>query len=315
MKKGFKRLGIIVLAVLATVAVFDFALGKTLDWMLPQISNQGDTGKTYYSLYDVDTPAVIVGSSRAAYHYVTQMVEDSLGMPAYNVGRSGCFYDYNCCVMNSILDRYAPEVLIWECDRNSFYVGIDDPLEGLYPYYGTNQWATETIREELPWTEQVRLTSRTYRYNSSVLKVLMRYMSRRSFVDGTQKGYQSLDPATSKKSLTLLTEPASERAISETKVARFDAILQRAEEMGVKLIVADSPRYQIASKDNPSAEMMKDVCRKHGVLYLENTEMQYFLDHPELFHDESHLNDNGARAYTEIVIGQIKEYCSADRKF
>lgn len=308
MKKIVIRLVVIVLAVLATVAVLDSAVGKTLDWMLPQISNQRNTGKTYFSLYDVDTPVVIVGSSRAAYHYVTQMVEDSLGMPAYNVGRSGCYYDYNCCVMNSILDRYAPEVLIWECDRNSFYVGVDDPLNCLYPYYETNHWVTETISEELPWKEQVRLSCSTYRYNSIVLTILLCYVSRHSFVESTKKGYQSLDPATSKKSLSLFSEPVVERTISEIKVARFDAILQRAEEMGIKLIVVDSPRYQIASRDNPSAERMKKICQCHGGLYLENTQMDFFLNHPELFHDEDHLNDNGAKIYTQIVLEQMREY-------
>ena len=71
MKKGLLRFSIAVLIVLASVAVVDMAVGKVMERMLPQISNQGDTGKTYYSLNDVNTPVVIVGSSRAAHHYVT----------------------------------------------------------------------------------------------------------------------------------------------------------------------------------------------------------------------------------------------------
>ena len=108
MKKGLFRFCVAVLIVLASVAVVDVAVGKAMDWMIPQISNQGDTGKTYYSLNDVNTPVVIVGSSRAAHHYVTEMIEDSLHMPAYNVARDGCFFSYNCSVINSILDRYTP---------------------------------------------------------------------------------------------------------------------------------------------------------------------------------------------------------------
>ena len=113
MKKGLLRFGVAILIVLVSVAVVDVAVGKVMDWMLPQISNQGDTGKTYYSLNDVNTPVVIVGSSRAAHHYVTEMIEDSLHMPSYNVARDGCFFSYNCCVINSILDRYTPKLIIW----------------------------------------------------------------------------------------------------------------------------------------------------------------------------------------------------------
>ena len=133
MKKGLLRFGIVVLIVLVSVAVVDVAVGKVMDWMLPQISNQGDTGKTYYSMNDVNTPVVIVGSSRAAHHYVTEMIEDSLKMPAYNLGRDGCFFSYNCCIINSILDRYTPKLIIWECDNESLYKENPDQLEDLYP--------------------------------------------------------------------------------------------------------------------------------------------------------------------------------------
>lgn len=72
MKKSLSRFCVAVVLVLAMVIVVDAAVGKVMNWMLPQISNQGDTGKTYYSLNEVHTPIVIVGSSRASHHYVTQ---------------------------------------------------------------------------------------------------------------------------------------------------------------------------------------------------------------------------------------------------
>ena len=80
MRKGLLRFCIIVIIVLLGVVAIDITIGKVMDRMLPKISNQGDTGKTYYSLNDVNTPVIIVGSSRAAHHYVTNMIEDSLRM-------------------------------------------------------------------------------------------------------------------------------------------------------------------------------------------------------------------------------------------
>ena len=145
MKKGLLRFGVAVLVVLVSVVAIDFAVGKTMDWMLPQISNQGATGKTYFSLYDVNTPVVIVGSSR------------SIGLPAYNVARDGCFFSHNSCVVNSIIDRYSPKLIIWENCCEYLYEGVDDPFVNLYPYYKTNKWVTTAIKEELPWKEYARL--------------------------------------------------------------------------------------------------------------------------------------------------------------
>lgn len=305
MKKGLLRFGVAVLIVLASVAVVDVAVGKVMDWMLPQISNQGDSGKTYYSLNDVNTPVVIVGSSRAAHHYVTEMIEDSLLMPAYNVARDGCFFSYNCCVINSILDRYAPELIIWENGTEYLYEGISDPLESLYPYYSQNKWVSRTIQEELPLTEYLRLNSNIYQYNSIVHRILMRYRGRHSFSDGTIKGYLPLAPKQLKKQLALEKEELESSALSETKIERFRSTLERAQKIGVRIVVVDSPKYKLRTYENLSASKMQELCERYGALYIDNSQLPYFLDHPELFNDATHMNDDGAKVYTELFLKQI----------
>lgn len=305
MKKGLLRFGVAILIVLVSVAVVDMAVGKVMDWMLPKISNQGDSGKTYYSLNDVNTPVVIVGSSRAAHHYVTEMIEDSLLMPAYNVARDGCFFSYNCCVINSILDRYAPELIIWENGTEYLYEGISDPLESLYPYYSQNKWVSRTIQEELPLTEYLRLNSNIYQYNSIVHRILMRYRGRHSFLDGTIKGYLPLAPKQLKKQLALEKEELESSALSETKIERFRSTLERAQKIGVRIVVVDSPKYKLRTYENLSASKMQELCERYGALYIDNSQLPYFLDHPELFNDATHMNDDGAKVYTELFLKQI----------
>ena len=108
MKKEFRKFIISSLIVLAIVIATDFVLGKTMRILLANTSNKEDIGKTYFSLNEVSTPIVIVGSSRASHHYVSNIIEEKLNLETYNVGRDGCFFSYNCCVVNSILDRYCP---------------------------------------------------------------------------------------------------------------------------------------------------------------------------------------------------------------
>ena len=305
MRKGLFRFSVAVLIVLASVVIVDVAVGKVMDWMIPQISNQGDTGKTYYSLNDINTPVVIVGSSRAAHHYVTAMIEDSLHMPAYNVARDGCFFSYNCCVINSILDRYTPELIIWENGTEYLYDDMDDPLESLYPYYDSNTWVNKTIREELPFTEYARLNSHIYQYNSIVHRIVLRYRGRSTFVDETIKGYLPLKPKTLRNELKLMPENISSKVLSDTKVERFRKILERAKEKGVKMIVVDSPKCKKRDKNNLSAVKMQDLCQQYEAIYLDNSQLTYFLEHPELFNDATHLNDDGAKIYTELFLRQI----------
>lgn len=300
-----KRFITIVLAVLAAVAVMDWAIGNALDAMLPQISNQGDTGKTFFALNEVNTPVVIVGSSRASHHYVTQMVEDSLGVPAYNVGRDGCFFSYNCCVINSILDRYSPELIIWETSRDDLYGQVADPLENLYPYYRKNNWVTQTIKSEVPWTEIVRLGSKTYRYNSVIHRIVLRYLGKDSFVDGTVKGYLPLASKKPLRPLELAEETEVSGEVSETKVERFRSILNRVREKGVKIIVVDSPRYMTFGGECLSADVMQCICEENGARFIDNSHLPYFQERPELFNDAAHLNDDGAKIYTGMFLEEI----------
>lgn len=302
-----KRFITIVLTVLATVGTLDWVIGKAMDAMLPQISNQGDTGKTYFALNEVNTPVVIVGSSRAAHHYVTQMVEDSLGMAAYNVGRDGCFYSYNCCVINSILDRYSPWLIIWETSKDDLFGQGADPLESLYPYYHRNNWVTAVLKSELPRTERVRLSSKVYRYNSVIHRVVMRYLGRNSFADGTLKGYLPLSPKKPLKPLSLDTESWEQNEVDDSKVERFRSILCRAQEKGVKMVVVDSPKYKESCGPCASADIMKKLCEEYGALFFDNMQMPYFLERPELFNDVTHLNNDGAKFYTEMFLAEIRE--------
>lgn len=310
MKKGLSRFCIACLTILISIIVVDNIIGKVMDWMLPQISNQGDTGKTYFSLYDVESPVVVVGSSRASHHYVTKIIEDTLGVPAYNVARDGCFFSYNCCVVNSILDRYSPKLIIWENGTEYLFDGFDDPLENLYPYYKRNKWVTSAIQEELPWTEFARLCSRIYQYNSVIHRILMRYHSRNSFEDGTEKGYLPLQPKTLRKALELKPIAYNYTKLSPTKIDRFSATLSRAKEKGVKVVVVDSPMYRICDENNESAVEMRKICKKYGALFLNNSQLPAFINHPDYFNDATHMNTLGAIPYTTFVLKQIKDYLS-----
>lgn len=307
MKKGFLRFGISVFVVLSVVTVLDWSIGRVMDSMLMSISGQGDIGKTYYSMYDVDAQIVIVGSSRATHHYVTQMIEDSLGLSAYNVARDGCFFSYNCCVINSILDRYTPSMIVWENGTDYLCSGINDPLESLYPYYRRNVWVTDAIDEDAPRMELIRLNSYIYRYNSTIHRILIRYWGRHSFADNTIKGYVPLKPLEQKMSLEQMDQQLTPSKLSDTKIERFRAVLDRARRKGTKVVVVDSPMYKKYDSENMSSIKMRQLCKQYDAQFLDNSQLPYFFEHPELFNDATHLNNEGAKVYTQIFIGQLKD--------
>ncbi len=158
----------------------------------------------------------------------------------------------NCCVVNSILDRYSPKLIIWENSLDYLYDGIEDPLERLYPYNLKNEWISKALKEELTWEEYVRLSSTLYKYNSTIHRILIRYQGRNSFVDDTQKGYFPLMPKSRLTPLELRHEKETYYQLSDKKIERFRATLIRARDKQVKLVIVDSPKYKICNQINLS---------------------------------------------------------------
>lgn len=305
--KGLRRFLFSVLVILCAVVVADIILGKIMNWMLPQISPKTAVGKTCFALDKVDTPVVIVGSSRASHHYVTQMIEDSLGLDVYNVGRDGCFFSDNVCIINSILDRYSPELIIWELSDNPLYVNGDDPLESLYPYYGGKPWVTDIIDMEEDTDVRLCLKSSLYRYNSQILRICLWWLQKNGGPD-VDKGY---DPLLPKKWIVPSNEKdkkAQERDIDSCKVQFLVNVIDRAKMGGVNLIVVNSPVYSDDEdvKSVPDGSLMREILSEKGICYLDNRRLGEFIGHPEYFNDRTHLNRTGAEVYTRIFLGQLK---------
>lgn len=306
MRKGLLRFLIDVMAVLASVAVVDVAVGKVLDWMLPQISTYGSTGKTYYSLYEVNTPIVIVGSSRASHHYVTQMIEEATGISSWNVGRNGCYFSYNCCVINTIIDRYSPKLIIWENDMNYLFEDSSDPLESVFPYYNKNEFITKLIDENVSSTESFGLNSRLYQYNSTIQHIMIRYANRNNHSDKRLKGFE---PMPNEQHITPIEKDnsnMSKRIVSAIKEERFRNTICKVKDKGIQLVIVDSPKYIEQSKENNSRATMKSICNEYCVPIIDNTQLSDIVAHPEFFYDRVHLNENGAKAYTKLFLTQLQ---------
>jgi hypothetical protein len=138
----------------------------------------------------------------------------------------------------------------------------------------------------------------------------MRYRSRNSYTEETEKGYEPLEPKKLIKKLELGPEKLTGTKLSETRLARFDSILSRAENKGIKMVIVDSPRYFIQDSINISRDKMEEISKKHGMLFIDNTHLPFFMEHDEMFADPTHMNSNGAEIYTELFLNQIHDYVS-----
>ncbi|MCQ2171296.1 MAG: hypothetical protein MJZ17_00865 [Bacteroidales bacterium] len=307
-KKGFVSFCVKAIILLALVVVVDRAVGfafvKMKDYGLKS-NPECMWLKTPYVVEKVDADVIVVGSSKATHHYIPAMIADSLGLSVYNCGQDGCFYLYQNCIINMVLDRYKPKKIIWDIQPGCLNADGGEReyqnVRYLSPYYhDDNVWAKQYIDSEDKWSS-VKMQSRMFAYNSKLLNSLFPLVMGGST---TESGYIPLpSEGYDYPKLSADFEDNSEYESWPEKLELFASTIERCRKEGVQLVIIASPQYVRPTKAYQSAvEDMQKVAVRYGSEVYDYSDL--FLDDPTKFKDASHLNHKGAIAFTEMVIGK-----------
>lgn len=257
--------------------------------------------KTPFTVEKVDADVVVIGSSKASHHYVPQMLEDSLDMTVYNCGQDGCFFLYQNCIINMILDRYTPKMILWDIQPGSF-VGEDHSNEYqniryLSPYYPANTWAESYINSESP-KMRYRMMSRMFAFNSKALNYVFPLVTHSS---ATENGYIPL--ATEGYLYPEMSKQAEmEGEVNRVYLDLLNETMKRCGENDVELRVCISPEFSQKSALTVAAEEeIGKVAMSNDVSFTNAHSDECFMQDSTLFKDTSHLNDKGARTFTGII--------------
>jgi hypothetical protein len=75
-------------------------------------------------------------------------------------------------------------------------------------------------------------------------------------------------------------------------------------EKGILLVVVESPIYA-GLGDDRTRDIVKEIVRGQNGLYFDYASSPEFVNHRTYFADELHLNDLGARRFSEMLAKQI----------
>ena len=114
--------------------ILDFAIGTVLEYFyFSKKSLSGGDNKLYYSLNKTNAEILIFGASTAIHGYIPQIIEDSLGISCYNTGWNGTSIYFSNTILNSVLQRYLPKVVIFDMTAWEF-IKEDDDFDKLYKF-------------------------------------------------------------------------------------------------------------------------------------------------------------------------------------
>lgn len=306
--KEVKKVLIGLVSIIVLLVVADWAVGTWSEKMYMK-SKYSIYHKQIYCLKESQEELLIMGSSRAAHHYVPKIIEDSLGMTCYNAGSDGeCIY-YHYCLLSAMIERGAkPKMVIYEVMNLDAEVSsgatfsLDAALDRLAPHYGEYQ-VIDSLFSLNGWKEQVKMLSKTYRYNSKLVQTIKcNYLPEKE-----DRGYEALN---GKMNVELYEKDAAARTkgtkmevkLEERKLEYMEKFISHCKTNGIELLLCYSPYYH--NKPSGGICKIREVAKRYNVPFYEYATDKDF-DNPDLFEDEMHLNDEGARKFTEKFVSLI----------
>lgn len=284
----------------AIVVVVDFSLGSVFHYLQANVA-QGRTEVEYHACKKSDEGILIFGSSRAAHHYVSQILTDSLNLRCFNAGQDGNGIILQYGRWKMISERYSPKLIIYDITPN-FDFAINDNMtyvDRLKPFCG-DRHIKDYIVELFP-LERFKLFSRLYRYNYKFIEIL----SDCTFGEAIEGGYSPLFGSIRQEIVDKEVFEHKEISLDTVKLMYLENLVSETADKGTRIVFVLSPSYRGIEKDNKAIEALHDIAKRHSVLFIDYSDDAICKD-ASLFYDSTHLNDKGARIFTNKLISQLK---------
>lgn len=281
--------------------VVDRALGMVFSYMGDHAKG-GYVGHHKYVTDKTNEDILIFGSSRAIHHYNPQIITDSLGMSCYNCGQDGngiiLFYG----LWQMIKQHHKPKMIIYdvstdfdlfEGESNQRYLGW---LRADYDRPGIKE-----IFTEIDSTEQYKMMSMLYRYNSKFMQNITDYVHPIFAIEGN--GYLPLKGEMDTMKIKKSDEVGLLPKYDQTKFDYLVKLIEEAKE--VKLYFVASPLWYGINEE--TFKPIKEICLKYHVSFVDFSNSSKYVNKNQYFSDGSHLNAFGADEFTKDLIQVIRK--------
>jgi hypothetical protein len=291
--------------ILISLFLLDWWFGIILQHYYFKIRH-GEQGRTTYAIDSCTAEIIILGSSRAAHHYVTPVISNILGRSCYNAGKDKQRLIYCLAMLKMIYRRYSPGEIILDMNPEALTItenGLDE-LSVLMPYYSSHPEIRSILNQRNRF-EWIKLKSNLYCYNSLPLKILFNNLSGERD-ENERSGYVPL--TIQKEQIPYTAENLIPSGPIDTQALKiFKDIIRLAKDHHSKLFVTVSPFYYRLPPDLPSMQIAKTICREENVPFLDYSGDFRFLSHgPQMFLDRGHLNDSSAILFSTILTMDLK---------
>lgn len=311
MRKSEFRQWIKMMVIFITVFfIMDLIFGS----LAKQIFLSQKTGKYARVTYTVqkDTSDIIImGSSHANRHYLSDSLEKPLHMSCYNAGVQGQRLLFHLALQQMILKRHIPKCIILNVEKDWMYESIDtyDRLSDLYPYYWDYKNELDPIFSLDSRLTKYKLIFKSYQTNSTIVHAVKYLLVPQIDYKGYRPLYGTMkEPDSSMYKVdSMYVNEYGIMEIDTNLVNAFRQFILNAKRAEIDLVFIVSP-YLNRTWDflySRSEDIMRSIALENHIPWIDFSKHESFVYNWKLFYDASHLNDQGAKLYTKLVSEEI----------
>jgi len=301
MNRELKKTGVFLLLLLIGFLFIDF-VGFTI---INHLGNNLKRGREYNISKSVKTAApelLFIGASQCQGNYNTEIFETTLGKTAFNAGMGAQHIDYQVVVLNEILKRKQPDIIVWDFDPKLFSEDNSVWLKSeLNPYYNYSNDIKLTLEAVDPFMRLKHLIF-SYRFNSLPLEFLYYNLGRMD----TNEGYV---PYSCRKIQGMETVDSSsfkgKGSDTKRKIELMKKTLSDMKSQLIEVYVVVSPMHKEIEYPIWGIQEMKNICENLDVKFYNFSQLDGIYNRSELFRDHIHLCKKGSDIYSRHVAKKL----------
>ncbi|QLG46681.1 hypothetical protein [Costertonia aggregata] len=276
----------------------------------------GKYARIQYVTKKSDAELIVLGSSHAIRHFVPKVLDSIVKKKAYNAGAEGQQLIYHFALQKMILKNKRPDIMVLNIDEDWLYESsvAYRRLSDLHPFYGSYREELYPILKKEDKFISLKLLLNSYRNNSTIVHALRYYLAPQKDYDGYRPLSGVMPKPENIKNINLRGE-YSEETINIDFVKVLKKLIQNAKQKNIALVFVTSPKpINVDFSNNTSYSKILEITKNNDIPFFDYSKNPKFMGNYELFHDASHLNDNGARLFTKMVGKDILELINTIKK-
>lgn len=293
-----KQLKIFIYKLLVFLLCF-FCLDQLSGLAFKKLYNHVKSGaifSTNYALRKSNEDLLIFGGSEVVNGLISNQISDSLEMTCYNLGRYGQNIYYQYAILKELLKRNHPKIIL--ISTFVLYETEKPEIGALYPYYYDYQSIRGIINVIEP-DAKYKLWIKSYAYNSLIINVLQGNIREESETNGYIPIFEA------DKNMQLISTPFKIN-FSDRTLIFFEKFINACIKANSQVYVIFTPRY-FEKNDIGEKRKIRALLKEYSVEYFDFATDTTFLNHPELFRDNHHLNNQGAFVFTKLIVDKITQ--------